>query len=270
MPKQPNRQGDVEAAHEGSPAADAAPMDSPPEGIRLQRVLAQAGLGSRRSCEELIAAGRVTVDGQVVTGQGMRVDPRRTVIRVDGDRVVTDERMQYLLVHKPLGVVSTMHDPQGRPSLGDLVADRDGRLFHVGRLDADTEGLLLLTNDGELAHRLSHPSFAVPKTYLAEVTGPLPKDLGRRLRSGLELDDGLARVDGFRVLTSAGNRVLTEVVVHEGRNRLVRRLYAAAGHPVLRLVRTAVGPLRLGDLRAGRVRPAGDAEVRALYRAVSL
>jgi 23S rRNA pseudouridine2605 synthase len=255
MPKQPNRQADVEAIGGRSSPQPTTPRATSTEGIRLQRVLAQAGLGSRRACEELIAEGRVTVDGHAVTGQGMRVDPHSAVIRVDGDRVVTDERMRYLLVHKPLGMVSTMHDPQGRPSLGDLVAERDGRLFHVGRLDADSEGLLLLTNDGELAHRLSHPSFRVPKTYLAEVTGPLPKDLGRRLRSGLELEDGLARVDSFRVLTSAGNRVLTEVVVHEGRNRLVR---------------TAVGPLRLGDLRAGRVRPAGDAEVRALFRVVSL
>jgi 23S rRNA pseudouridine2605 synthase len=233
-------------------------------------VLAGAGYGSRRACEEIIAAGRVSVDGDPVTEQGVRVDPVSQIIRVDGVRVVTDDRLTYLVVNKPAGMVSTLHDPEGRPCVGDLVADRVDRLFHVGRLDVDTEGLLILTNDGDLAHRLTHPSFEVPKTYVAEVTGPVPRDLGRRLRAGLELDDGPARVDAFSVVGSAGNRVLVEVVLHEGRNRVVRRLFDAAGHPLLRLVRTQVGPIRLGELRPGRFRALAPAEVRQLYEAGGL
>ena len=237
-------------------------------GIRLQRVLAAAGYGSRRACEELIAEGRVSVDGTVVQEQGRRVDPGHAVIRVDGVRVATEQRdVVHLVVNKPLGMVSTLRDPQGRPSVGDLVRDRKERLFHVGRLDADTEGLLLLTNDGDLAHRLTHPSYEVPKTYLAEVRGPVARDLGRRLREGVGLDDGQARVDRFRVVGSSGPRVLLEVVLHEGRNRIVRRLLAATGHPVERLVRTAIGPVRLGDLPAGRTRRLRPAEVRGLYGA---
>src|ERR687897_1150810 len=170
------------------------------EGLRLQKVLATAGLGSRRACEELIAAGRVSVDGKTVREQGMRIDPRTAVVAVDGSRInVRDDRV-YLALNKPRGVLSTMNDPQGRPTVGDYVAERDLRLFHVGRLDADTEGLLLLTNDGELAHRLTHPSFEVPKTYLATVLGTVPRGLGRKLRDGIELDDGPAHVDDFAVV----------------------------------------------------------------------
>jgi 23S rRNA pseudouridine2605 synthase len=241
-----------------------------PDGVRLQKVLAQAGVGSRRACEELIAAGRVEVDGRRVVELGVRIDPRRSVVHVDGVRVQVDASLVYLALNKPLGVISAMSDPQGRPSLGDLVARREERLFHVGRLDADTEGLILLTNDGELAHRLSHPGYEVPKTYLAEVAGPVPRDLGRRLRAGIELEDGLAKVDSFKVVDARPGKALLELVLHDGRNRVVRRLLAAAGHPVEQLVRTQVGPIRLGDLRSGRTRVLGRAEVAALMAAAGL
>ena len=239
-------------------------------GVRLQKVLAAAGVGSRRASEELIAQGRVEVDGVVVREQGRRVDPDSAVIHVDGLRVVTAPDRAYLAFNKPVGVVSTMSDLAGRPSLGDYFAERRERLFHVGRLDADSEGLLLLTNDGELAHRLAHPSFEVPKTYLAEVPGPVPRDLGRRLREGVELEDGPARVDGFRLVGSTGNRVMVEVVLHEGRNRIVRRVLEAVGHPVQQLVRTRIGPIALGELRPGRYRALGREEVGQLFAAVGL
>ncbi|MGE5762880.1 MAG: pseudouridine synthase [Mycobacterium leprae] len=239
------------------------------EGRRLQKVLAAAGLGSRRACDELIAAGRVQVDGRPAR-LGQRVDPRHAAIRVDGQSVVAAPHLVHLALNKPRGVVSTMADPQGRRCLADLVGERRERLFHVGRLDADTEGLLLLTNDGELAHRLAHPSFEVPKTYLAEVTGPLPRGVGRRLRDGVDLDDGPARVDEFRVIESSGSRLLVEVVLHEGRNRLVRRLLEAVGHPAHRLVRTRIGPVALGDLKPGRTRHLARGEVSALYDLVRL
>ena len=245
-----------------------APIDH--ENIRLQKVLAAAGLGSRRACEELIAQGRVEVDGRPVREQGLRVDPDVAVIKVDGMRVSTKTTSAYLAVNKPRGMVSTMSDPQGRPCLADLVGDRGQRLFHVGRLDADSEGLILLTNDGELAHRLTHPSFGVPKTYLAEVTGAVSRDLGRVLRTGVELEDGIVQVDAFRVVGRSGSHVMVEVVLHEGRNHVVRRLLAAVDHPVQRLIRTAVGPIKLGDLRPGRSRPLNVAEVGQLFGAVDL
>ncbi len=240
------------------------------DGVRLQRVLASAGVGSRRACEELIEQGRVEVDGATVRVQGMKVDPDTAVIRVDGVRIATAPDNVYLALNKPRGVVSTMSDPEGRPSLGEFVRERDGRLFHVGRLDTDTEGLLLLTNDGELAHRLAHPSYGVLKTYLAEVQGPVARDVGRQLRQGIELEDGLATVDSFRLVGHAGGRVMVEVVVHEGRKHIVRRLLAAVGHPVQRLVRTRIGPVALGDLRAGRTRPLRRDEMGELFELVGL
>lgn len=243
-------------------------MSEPADGVRLQRVLAGAGLGSRRRCEELIAAGRVEVDGVRIREQGVRVDPQRAVIRVDGVRVVTASGLIYLALNKPRGVLSAMSDASGRPTLADYIGDRPQRLFHVGRLDADSEGLILLTNDGDLAHRISHPSYQVAKTYLAEVAGPLPRDLGRRLRAGIDLDDGRVAVDGFRVVGSTGGRVMVEVTLHEGRNHVVRRLLTTAGHPVSRLVRRSVGPVQLGSLRPGRTRRLTQAEVGELYRAV--
>jgi 23S rRNA pseudouridine2605 synthase len=240
------------------------------EGVRLQKVLAQAGVGSRRTCEELIAQGRVEVDGRIVRTQGLRVDPARAVIRVDGSRVLPEVRQVYLAVNKPRGMVSTMSDPQGRPALGDLVEDFSQRLFHVGRLDADSEGLIFLMNDGDLAHRLAHPSHEVAKTYIAEVAGPIPRDLGRRLKAGVGLEDGPVRVDEFSVKGRSANRVILEITLHEGRNHIVRRMLAEVGHPVLRLVRTQIGPIRLGELRPGRTRRLTADEVAKLYDAVGL
>jgi 23S rRNA pseudouridine2605 synthase len=234
-------------------------------GIRLQKVLAAAGLGSRRACEELIADGRVTVDG-AVADLGMRVDPLNAVIHVDGDRIVVRDDLVYLALNKPRGVLSAMSDSRGRSTVGDLVGSRAERLFHVGRLDADSEGLLLLTNDGELAHRLMHPSFGVTKTYLATVPGPVAKGLARRLRSGVVLEDGPVRVDAFRVVQTQGRQAIVEVVLHEGRKHIVRRLLAEVGHPVSRLVRTRIGPVHLGGQRAGTVRPLTRSELADLHR----
>src|SRR5215467_7301521 len=203
-----------------------------PGGVRLQKVLAAAGVGSRRRCEELIGAGRVEVDGEIVRRFGARVDPKRQIIRVDGKRIPASEDLVYLALNKPAGVLSTMSDNRGRPTIADLVADRSERLFHVGRLDYETEGLVLLTNDGELAHRLAHPRYGVLKTYLADIHGPVRKDLARRLTTGVELEDGIVTADRFRVVDQAGQRVLVEITLHEGRKHVVRRMLAAVGHPV--------------------------------------
>ncbi len=239
-------------------------------GVRLQKVLANAGLGSRRACEALIDQGRVSVNGEPVREQGRRVDPESDVVRVDDMRITTASGLTYLALNKPVGMVSAMSDPEGRPTVGDLVVGRRDRLFHVGRLDVDTEGLLLLMNDGELAHRLTHPSYVVPKTYLAEVIGPIARDVGRRLRAGVDLEDGLVAVDDFKLVSSYANRVLVEVVLHEGRKHVVRRLLAEVGHPVQRLVRTAVGPVTLGSQRSGKLRPLTRDEVGALHALVGL
>jgi len=241
-----------------------------PAGVRLQKVLAGAGLGSRRACEEIIAAGRVSVNGVVVRELGVRVDPRTAVLHVDGLRVQLDDTVVTLALNKPRGVVSTMDDPQGRPSLAALVVDRPERLFHVGRLDAETEGLLLLTNDGELANRLAHPSYEVAKTYLATVEGRVKPGVGVKLRAGIELDDGPVKVDSFRVVDASPTETLVEVVLHEGRNRIVRRTLAAVGHPVVRLVRTQIGPIRLGHLRPGQTREITGRELGELMAAVGL
>lgn len=241
---------------------------SQPEGERLQKVLARAGLGSRRYCEVLIGRGRVSVDGEVVTEQGRRVRPGDE-IRVDGDLIPRNEELVVLVVNKPVGVLSAMHDDRGRACVGDLVADRPERLFHVGRLDADTSGLLLLTNDGDLAQRLAHPRHEVSKTYRATVPGPVPGSVGRQLRQGIELDDGPARADAFRVVSEQGDRAIVEIRLHEGRNRIVRRMLAAVRHPVLELVRTELGTLHLGGLRPGALRQLDRREVLALYAHVA-
>ncbi|MFI2102487.1 pseudouridine synthase [Isoptericola sp. NPDC019693] len=241
------------------------------DGVRLQKVLAQAGLGSRRKCEELIAEGHVEVDGVLVTELGVRVDPATAVVHVDGMRVQLDTSKITLALNKPLGVVSTMSDPEGRPTLADLVKDRPERLFHVGRLDADSEGLLLLTNDGELANRLAHPRYEIRKTYLVTVSGGefYPRH-AKQLTDGVELEDGLARADKVRVVDSVPGEIMLEVVLHEGRNRIVRRMLDAVGFPVTRLVRTRIGPIALGDLRAGRSRVLGRTELGTLMRDVDL
>ena len=241
-----------------------------PGGVRLQKVLAAAGVGSRRHCEEMIGEGRVEVDGEVVRRYGARVDPQRQIIRVDGRRIPVREDLVYVALNKPAGVLTTMSDARGRPTIADYLPDRTERLFHVGRLDYDTEGLMLLMNDGELAHRLAHPRYGVLKTYLADVAGPLPRDLGRQLTTGVQLSDGVATADRFRVLERAGNRALVEITLHEGRKHIVRRMLAETGHPVSRLVRTHVGPVALGSLRPGTTRRLTPREIGDLYAAVGL
>lgn len=226
--------------------------------IRLQKLLATSGVASRRKCEELMLEGRVEVDGEPVTRLGTKVDPRTAVIRVDGRRLPPVSPHVYLVLNKPRGVVSTMSDPEGRRTLTDLVADRPERLFHVGRLDTDTAGLLLLTNDGDFAHRMAHPSFEVDKTYVAEVEGTVRRATVQRLREGVLLEDGPVTVSQARVVSrgegGAQGRSIVELVIHEGRNRIVRRLLAEVGHPVRRLTRTAFGEVRLGGLGSGELR----------------
>ncbi|WP_457966705.1 pseudouridine synthase [Arthrobacter sp. D1-29] len=242
------------------------------DGVRLQKVMAQAGVASRRVCEEMIAEGRVEVDGQVVTELGVRVDPKTAVIHVDGLRIQLDDNLVYMVFNKPKGVVSTMEDPDGRPCISDFVrkTHQGERLFHVGRLDVATEGLLLLTNDGELANRLTHPSYEVPKTYLVQVRGPFPQGVGAQLKAGVELEDGIASVDSFKLVDSTPGHVLIEVVLHSGKNRIVRRLFDEVGFPVLRLVRVKVGPIGLGDQRQGSIRNLGKQEVGHLLASVGL
>ena len=245
-------------------------VDEPKDGDRLQKVLAAAGIGSRRACEELIDQGRVSVDGEVVRVQGKRVDARTAVIHVDGQRVIVDDRMVYLAFNKPKGVLSAMTDDRGRPTIGDYVADRDTRVFHVGRLDAESEGLILLTNDGALSHRLTHPSYGVLKTYLAEIPGPMRGDVKKRLTEGVELEDGPVKVNKFRVVDDLPGKLLVEVVIHEGRKHVVRRLLEEVGHPVSRLVRTAMGPVLLSSLKPGKTRHLNHAEVGQLHSEVGL
>ncbi|WP_370411461.1 pseudouridine synthase [Streptomyces fradiae] len=238
------------------------------EGERLQKVLARAGYGSRRACEELIEQARVEVNGEIVLEQGLRVKDSDE-IRVDGLTVAT-QSYQFFALNKPEGVVSTMEDPDGRQCLGDYVTNRETRLFHVGRLDTETEGIILLTNHGELAHRLTHPKYGVKKTYLAAITGPLPREVGKRLKDGIELEDGYARADHFRVVEQTGKNYLVEVVLHEGRKHIVRRMLAEAGFPVEKLVRTAFGPITLGDQKSGWLRRLSNTEVGMLMKEVGL
>jgi 23S rRNA pseudouridine2605 synthase len=236
-------------------------------GERLQKVLARAGFGSRRACEELIDAARVTVNGGVAT-LGRRVDPASDRIEVDGVVVPAAPGLVYYLLNKPAGVVTTASDPQGRPTAVGLVPATP-RVFPVGRLDYETEGLLLLTNDGELAQGLAHPSRGVEKAYLAEVDGVPGRGALRRLRDGVDLDDGPTAPARVRVAQSIPGGAALEIVIHEGRNRQVRRMCEAVGHPVRRLVRTRIGPLVDRRLAPGHWRPLELSEVRALYIAVS-
>lgn len=232
---------------------------------RLQKVMAAAGIASRRASEVLISAGRVTINGRVAE-LGDRVDPDVDVVEVDGDRVIVDTTLHYLMLNKPRGVVSTTHDPEGRPTVMDLV-NLEERLYPVGRLDQDTEGLLLLTNDGELANRLLHPSFEVERTYLALVPGPVRRETLRRLTEGVELDDGLARPRRVRVAEEHRGKALLEVVMTEGRKHEVRRMLAAVGAPVERLARVAFGGVELGDLRQGKWRFLDRPEIAKLHAA---
>lgn len=238
--------------------------------IRLQKVLAQAGIGSRRACEALIDQGRVEVDGKRVVEQGMRIDPQTSVVRVDGERVPTAAGISVIAFNKPRGVISTLSDDQGRPCVGDWLAGRTDRLFHVGRLDADTEGLLILTNDGELANRLVHPSHGVDKTYVATVRGQVPPSVLRDLKAGVDLEDGMATCVSARFVLKTQERTMVEIVIQEGRNRIVRRMMEALGHPVTDLVRIQVGPIHLGQQRPGVLRNITGPELRGLYTSVGL
>lgn len=238
--------------------------------VRLQKLLAQSGVASRRRCEELMLAGEVEVDGEVVTRLGTKVDPTQAVVRVGGKRLPPVSAHVYLALNKPRGVVSTMADPEGRRTLADLVADRPERLFHVGRLDTDTSGLILLTNDGDFAQRVAHPSYELDKTYVAEVEGVVAKATLRRLRQGVTLEDGPVQVDDCRVVSTQGQRSIVELVIHEGRNRIVRRLLAEVGHPVRRLTRTAIGPVRLQGLRSGDLRELTTEELGPMLDAARL
>ena len=240
------------------------------EGVRLQKVLADAGIGSRRACEDLIEQRRVSVNGEIVRQQGVRVDPAVDVIHVDGERVASAAGHVVIAFNKPIGVVTTLQDELGRPCVGDYLTQRKERLFHIGRLDADTEGLLLLTNDGALANQVSHPRHGVPKTYVVTVAGVISRDAGRTLQAGIELDDGPAAVDSYRLMQSVPGTSMIEVVIHEGRKHIVRRMFDAVGFPVQRLVRTRVGPIRLGDQRPGTLRTLSTAEAGSLYASVGL
>lgn len=261
MPRSRRPHTDTDSGAEGQ-GADHPAQEGPGEGgIRLQKVLASAGLASRRASEVMIDQGRVEVNGSVVLEQGRRVDPETDVIRVDGSRIPPPRRHLYLVLNKPRGVVSTMDDPEGRRTLSDLLVGKvpgrrsaNDRLFHVGRLDTETEGLLILTNDGDFGHRLAHPSFEVPKTYLAEVEGAVASHTLKRLRQGVTLDDGPVKPTSVKIKSSAPDKTLITITLTEGRNRIVRRTMDSVGHPVRRLSRTGIGPVRLGTLKVGTFR----------------
>jgi len=244
-----------------------------PKGERLQKVLAKAGVASRRHAEILIDAGRVEVNGNVITKQGVKVNPTVDVIRVDGVRVNVNEEQEYFVLNKPRGMQSTMSDDLGRPCVGDVVSEKVAagqRLFHVGRLDADTEGLLILTNDGELANRLMHPKYEVTKTYLATVLGEADRKLVRKLKEGIELEDGLAKADFAQVVDTNQGYSLVRLELHEGRKHIVRRMLKEAGFPVQRLVRTKLHTVQLGDMKPGGLRALNSSELTSLYKAVEM
>ena len=246
---------------------------APSKGVRLQKVLAQAGVASRRHAEIMIAQGRVEVNGTRVTRQGMRVDPAQDIIRVDGTRINVNEEHEYFVFNKPRGVQSTMKDEMDRTSVGSYLSEKTAsgqRLFHVGRLDADTEGLLLLTNDGELANRLMHPRYRIAKTYMATVLGEAKPALVKQLREGIELDDGPAKADYVQIVDTYNGQSIIRVELHEGRKHIVRRMLKTAGYPVQRLVRTKVHTVQLGDMKPGSLRALNAAELTSLYKAVEM
>ncbi|MFH6779570.1 pseudouridine synthase, partial [Clavibacter michiganensis] len=228
--------------------------DEPVAGVRLQKVMAAAGVASRRVCEDMIAAGRVTVNGEVVTEPGRRIDPDVDEVAVDDQAVQLDTSKRYLMLNKPVGIYSSLRDERGRPDLREFTEEFEERLFNVGRLDAETSGLLILTNDGDLAHVLAHPSFGVLKTYIAKVTGRVTPQTIQRLTQGVDLEDGPIQADRARILSGGGDQTLVEITLHSGRNRIVRRMLDEVGHPVEELVRRQFGPLHLGSLGVGRVR----------------
>lgn len=235
------------------------------ERIRLQKVMAAAGVGSRRYCEILIERGRVSVNGQIVEELGARAS-LEDEIRVDGVLIVTRPELKTYVFNKPFGVITSMQDPEGRPCISDFVQDLPVRVFHVGRLDEATEGLLILTNDGELANQLSHPKHEVSKTYLANVRGEVSRATVRKLLEGVELDDGPIKCDKVSVRQTLGDETQLEVVLHSGRNRIVRRMLSAVGHPVERLVRTRVGNLGLDGLKPGGIRELRNDQIKALSK----
>ena len=259
-----------QASNKGGSGAGQASDAHVSGGVRLQKVLAEAGLGSRRACEQLIVDGRVEVDGSIVTELGTRIDPETQSVYVDTVRISTQTKKVYLVLNKPAGVVSTMSDPEGRPCLADYVRNNTERLFHVGRLDTETEGIILLTNDGELSNRLAHPRYEIPKTYIAKVKGQLAKDAGAILKAGIDLEDGFVKVDDFKLVDSTPGKSVVELTLHSGRNRIVRRLLAEIGHPVERLVRLKFGPIVLDEQKQGKIRPLRSDEVGALFEAVGL
>ena len=246
-------------------------MGAEEEGIRLQKVLAQAGIASRRAAEIMIEEGRIEVNGKLVTEQGRRVDPERDVIRVDGSRIPPPRRHIYAVLNKPRGVVCTMDDPEGRPTVAEYLGQHSReRLFHVGRLDTDTEGMLLLTNDGDFAQRMMHPSYELTKTYVAEVEGFVQNATLKKLAKGITLEDGWVKPDHVKLGIRTEQRTMVTVVLHEGRNRIVRRMFDAVGHPVRTLARTQIGPMRMGQLRTGEIRDLTRDELGALLDAVKL
>ena len=224
-----------------------------PTGVRLQKVLAAAGVASRRVCENLIVEGRVIVNGEIITELGRRIDPDTDIVEVDGTPVQLDVSKRYIILNKPVGVVSSLKDENGRPDLSTYTAEFAERVFYVGRLDADTSGLMILTNDGDLAHALAHPKYGVTKTYVAKVKGRVTAAVIARLTTGFELEDGEIRADKARLLSTdpSGRSSIVEITLHSGRNRIVRRMLKHVGHPVIDLVRRAFGPLHLGTLPAG-------------------
>lgn len=246
------------------------PKDSPRDRglVRLQKVLAAAGFGSRRRCEEFIETGRVTVDGRVVSDLGAKVDPAQQEIRLDGEPV-KPERKQYFMLNKPKGVVSTNRDPAGRPRIIDLFPKEHVRLFPVGRLDENSQGLILVTNDGELGNKLAHPRYQIPKVYRVQVAGNPTRETLDQLRRGLHFAEGKFRVQGIRRISSRGKSTFLEIVLNEGQNREIRRLLARVGHKVMHLERVGFGTLRLGHLAVGRFRPLKPAELASLRELVA-
>jgi 23S rRNA pseudouridine2605 synthase len=234
--------------------------------MRLNKIIADAGITSRRGADELIADGRVTVDGRPIRELGAKIDPENHKVEVDGETIKRSLTKSYLVLHKPKGVLSTMYDPEGRPSLADFIDLRKERLFHVGRLDKDSEGLILLTNDGDLTFRATHPSFGLEKTYIIEFEGRLETGVDKVLLKGVELEDGMGRVLSFKQLSA--NWI--EVKIHEGRYHIIRRLMEAVGVEVLRLIRTNFGPISLGDTPEGRWRDLNEQELLNIQKALDL
>ncbi len=239
--------------------------------VRLQKALADAGVASRRACEDLITSGRVSVNGVQITTLGSKVDPENVELAVDGETVSVNKSKTYLLFNKPAGVLSTMSDPEGRPCLGDYFSDRNERLFHVGRLDKESEGLIVLTNDGEIAHRATHPSYGLVKKYLVEIEGHLSAAAAQELRSGIRLEDGLARALEVTVLREpTPKNAWIEISIHEGRYHIVRRMFEELELPVLRLIRTEFGPLNVGETKVGRWRHMNQGEIENLFTLLKL